>query len=297
MLTPEAQKLLAAFQSSDDTPRTREGYLRIPFTFPGNKKESLNEILPRLPYYHTFVDVFGGSGVVTLNRQPCEIDIYNDRHSGVTAFFRCVRKKDTCQELIERCALSLYGREEFEWSRDQYDKIVNDDVELAACWYLTCQSSFAGCGRNYGRITQGKGKLWDKLQNNFHLFHDIAERFLTIQIENLDWRHCLKDFDSPSTVFYLDPPYPGHNIYRHQMTDADHIEMCQRIFSCQGFVGLSSYQNDIYPNFPWDNVHTWTVRDKMTTAATSSDTSGVGGHLTLGRKNLQTEFLYIKEAT
>lgn len=288
------EELLAAFESVDDAVQIREGYSRMPFSFPGNKQDSLVQILPRLPYLDTFVDVFGGSGVVTLNRAASKLDVYNDRHSAVTLFFRVVRDSVLRHRLIDRIKLSPHSREEFLWSRDTYNLVKDDDVELVARWYVSVQSSFAGRGKYFGRVTQGRGDMWQKIQDNLHLFHDIANRFLSVQVENLDWRMILKDYDSLGTVFYLDPPYIGHNIYDYNMSRTDHREMCDRIFQMKGFVALSGYENDVYSKYPWDSIHTWGVRDRMTTVSTKTDSSCVHG-LEMSRKEEQVEYLWIKE--
>lgn len=290
-----SDELLAAFRSVDEGEEDfREDYKRMPFSYPGSKSESLKEILPRLPYLNTFVDVFGGSGVVTLNRRASNLDVFNDRFSGVTAFFRVVRDAAKRQQLVERIALSPHGREEFIWSKQTW-KDHDDDLERAARWYVSVQSSFAGRGLYFGRVVKGKGNMWRKIQENLDLFEDIAQRFLTIQIENLDWRHCLSDYDTPLTVYYLDPPYFGHNIYEFGMSKADHLEMCERIFKCHGFVALSGYDTEIYKNFPWDSIHSWSVSDKMTPMTTETVTSIVHANAHVNR-GMQEEWLFIKES-
>lgn len=290
-----SDELLAIYQSLDDSNEDyREDYKRIPFSYVGSKSESLSHILPELPYLDTFVDVFGGSGVITLNRGESKLDVYNDRHSGVTCFFRVVRDNDLRQQLIERIGLSPHSREEFMWSRDTW-KDCTDDIERAARWYVSVQSSFAGRGRYFGRVVKGRGMMWRKIQENLDLFQDIANRFLTVQIENLDWRHCLSDYDSYTSVFYLDPPYYGHNVYDHGMSKKDHLEMCERIFNTKGFVALSGYDTEIYKQFPWDRILNWTVSDKMTTMAKDTVTSVVKGNDSVSR-GTQEEYLFIKES-
>jgi DNA adenine methylase len=60
----------------------------------------------------------------------------------------------------------------------------------------------------------------------------------------------LERYDSPETLFYLDPPYlPSERIrggYKHEMSIDDHREMVARLLSVQGMVVLSGYQNPIY---------------------------------------------------
>lgn len=294
-MSKESDDLMALYNEHMDTSSdVRENFKNIPFSYPGTKKDSLANILPRLPYLKVFVDVFAGSGVVTLNRKESPLDVYNDRHSGVTAFFRVVRDNQLREQLIERIGLTVHGREEFIWSKSW--PLVEDPVERAARWFTCVQSSFVGRGQYFGRVLKGQGNMWRKIQENLDLFQDIAQRFLRVQIENLDWRHCLKDYDSYDTVFYIDPPYWEHNIYEHKMTKEDHREMLDRIFQCKGFVAVSGYENALYDSYDWDGVVKWEVYDKMTTQA-FSETSCVHGHESHVERGIQTEYLFIKEVS
>ncbi len=251
-MTPE--ELLAMMNSVDDTLDIRENYKRVPFSYAGSKTDSLPHILPRLPYMKSYIEVFGGSGVVLLNRRPSDLEVFNDRYGGVVAFFRCVRNRDLLDRLTERIALSPHAREEMIWCKATWEN-CEDEVERASRWYVMQQSSFAGRGRYFGRVVKGKGLMWRKISENLELFEDIAQRFLAIQIENLDWRHCFTDYDSLETVFYCDPPYWEHNIYEYFMKKSDHKEMLERIFKCKGFVALSGYKNDLYDSYPNYIVH------------------------------------------
>ncbi len=46
----------------------------IPFAYFGSKFNHLNWLLPKLPDTKIFVDVFGGSGAVILNKSPTKIE-------------------------------------------------------------------------------------------------------------------------------------------------------------------------------------------------------------------------------
>ena len=289
----EANELFGLLQSLDDTPINREGYTHTPIPYPGSKNRYLNKLLPYLPYDKVWVDVFGGSGSVTLARRPSKLDVYNDKHGGLTAFYRCLRDKSLKEQLIAWCDLTIHSREEFNWCRDTWEQ-QEDLVERAGRWYYSLIYSFGRLGRHFGRvikpIAMGSGELRDKLT----LFEDVHQRFKYVQIENLDWRHCLKDFDSYDTIFYLDPPYYGTAgiAYKYNMDAAEHVEMCQRLFDCKGFVALSGYNNPIYGKFPWDHIHSWDTSVTITTRAINTDTSNAKE---LGR-NSNVEYLWVKEA-
>lgn len=268
--------LFALMQSMDDTPIERESeIIRGPFPYPGSKFRSIKEILPEIPDSKTWVEAFGGTGIITLNKRRSKLEVFNERHAGIVAFYRCLQNPTKQRQLIDRLELTVHSREDYIWSQETWEHDVMDDVERAARWYYTLVYSFAGVGRNFGRAIRAETRFAGKLRDYLPLFQPIHDRFQFVQIENLDWRLMLKDYDSDDTVFYLDPPYLGKNIYRHNMSRADHIELCQRIFQCRGYVILSGYDNEIYNNFPWDRTKQWSVHVSVTTKALETDTSNV----------------------
>lgn len=288
-----SEDLIRMYADLDDTPVTREAYVRAPFDYPGNKVDSLEHILPLLANLDVFVDVFGGSGIVTLNRKPSKLDVYNDRWSGVVAFYRCMREESKLDALIERIKLTPYAREEFVWCKQTWEDCT-EDVERAARWYTLVQCSFGGLARNFGRALGASRPLARKIYENIPDFSAIHERFKMVQVENLDFRQCFVDYDSPMTCFYLDPPYYENNIYQVDFRKQDHLEMLDKIFKCQGFVALSGYPNEAYSKFPWDAIHHWPRKDRMKTQATETDTGNVLG-MDMTRGDVE-EYLWIKEA-
>lgn len=45
--------------------------------------------------------------------------------------------------------------------------------------------------------------------NKIDRLEEFGKRFRDVILENLDWSAVLEKYDSPETVFYLDPPYVG----------------------------------------------------------------------------------------
>lgn len=248
--------MLSLLNDLDDSHDSRENYIKAPFSYPGSKWRSLDKILPLLPNRKCFVDVFGGSGVISLNRKPCQLHVYNDRHSGLVSFYRVLRSPEQMAHLVRRLELTILAREEFIWCRDTWQD-VTDDVERAARWYYMLQTSFGRIGRNFGRTINNPPRLY--IHKALELFGEIHAKAKTWQVENLDWRHCLKDYDGPDTVFYCDPPYletdPG--AYTFGFTEKTHIELAEAIQHLQGFCALSGYANHIYDRYAWNNKIQW----------------------------------------
>jgi len=253
-------------------------YLKPLMKYPGSKYESLPHILGRLPYMDVFVDVFGGSAAVLLGRRPHKLEVYNDRFSGVVDFYRCVR--DHLEPLCERLELIMHSREEWERCKETWDQpdpnTVEGLVERAARWYYIVAYGFGGIDRGWARNLKANAVISGQIQRKLPMFRTIHERLKKVQIENQDWFQCMLDYDSESTVFYLDPPYldQDNQHYKHVV---DHKVMLEWIFKMKGFVALSGYPTPLYDTYPWDECVSWPRTNN------------------LGFKEDVTEVLWIKE--
>ena len=89
------------------------------------------------PWYPRFIDVFGGSGTVTLDRPVLKgcLEVYNDYNSNLTNLFCCVKNR-TMALLKELGFLPLNSRDDFEvllkfFSKDEFiDDYMEEELEL-----------------------------------------------------------------------------------------------------------------------------------------------------------------------
>lgn len=291
--------LFAMMMAMEDTPIIRENAsLRAPFSYPGSKADSAEHIHPHLPYRNGYGEPFGGSGIILLQRNQCKIEVFNDRFSGVTSFYRVLRDPKQLAALKERLALTCHSREEFEWCRDTWEN-VEDDLERAARWWYMHMTSFTKQGRHFARSTKSKNTTGNALRNSLAFFEPTHRRLANVIVENQDWRLLLKDFDCKDMVWYMDPPYVAYSKgkYKHEFTKADHYELCERIFGLQGFVALSGYGDqetkDIYDRYPWDEVHQWEVTGYMQSYAFTETNNMLGNEHLISRDKM-TENLWIR---
>lgn len=266
---------------------------RAPFPYPGGKSKSLKHILPELPYRRTYVEPFGGSGAVLLSRRPSFLEVYNDRYGGVVAFYRCLADPIKYKELEDRCYATIHSREDFIFCKTTWNKPHLDDIERAFRWYYMVISSFGSLSRNWARATKTKNQNAGKIRDRVNEFIDLHRRLKHVQIENLDWTYCLKDYDSTDTVYYLDPPYLEVNagIYKvGEFGQQDHVDLLETVMDLEGFVAVSSYQNDLYDSYNWDRILKWD-------AVISIESSGCvdNGKTNNSTRSKRTEVLYIKE--
>lgn len=269
--------------------------VRAPFGYIGSKLHSAKYILPFLPYRNSYIEVFGGSGVVLINRRPSKLDVYNDRFGGIVAFYRCIKDKNLCDELIQWLDVTIHAKEEYHFCKQTW-KDCTDLIERAGRWYYSMSYSFGNKGAVWGRTvssTPQAGMIRNKLTN----FDAVHRRFANVQIENCSWEKILNDYDHEDAVFYLDPPYVGtsNDGYHYNMSHDDHRRMLETIMSMEGFVALSGFANSLYDGYDWDARHTWKV--KCTLAGNANNEGNKKAHL----KGLECyhdaeEVLWIKEA-
>ena len=226
----------------------------LAFSYYGGKYSQLDFILPNLPKTKMFVDVFGGSAAVILNKKPSSCNIYNDLSSRICTFFRQLR--DNPEELIRLLKLTPYSREEFEKS---FDDGKFSDVEIARRFFLQISmifNSLLNGGKSRWRSPNTKTTSFNlsylNTVNNLEL---LVERLRTIAIENAPAIETIKRYDNKDTLFYIDPPYvfserlDKSKIYDYEMTDQEHIELIELLKNIEGRAAISGYDSKLYNEY------------------------------------------------
>jgi len=231
--------------------------MRSIITYYGGKGHSWRHIIPHFPPHHTYVEPFGGSAVVLLNKPPSPVEVYNDIDSNVATLFRVLR--DYPDELRRALELTPYSREEYVRSLGPLDGL--DDVEKARRLIVRYRQVFGGTGQT---ATPGKwsysvtysarrmaGAVSRWLSTIDSVLPAVVERFRRVQIENLPWQEIIRRYDTPETLFYCDPPYllstrNGYVGYEHEMTVEEHRELAEVLNSVKGHVVLSGYASPEY---------------------------------------------------
>lgn len=219
----------------------------------GSKFSILPWLLPLLPRTKSFTEVFGGSMVVTVNREPSMIETYNDINSHLVNFFRVLRDKP--DELITGLYLTPHSREEYESSwADEAD----NDVEKARKFFVRMRQSILATGsqnRKKGwlsatRETRCKiSEATNKYLRSVDGLHQLVERLKMLQIENRHWKFIVESYDHEQNLFYLDPPYDlekrsNGNDYQFDFKEPDHIELHDALLQVKSQVAVSGYDSD-----------------------------------------------------
>ena len=218
--------------------------------------------------YDRFIDVFGGSATVTLNRplkKGC-LEIFNDFNSNLTNLFFCVKERPMAL-LRELGFLPLNSRDDFNvlekfFNREEFtDDYLKEELELtrvyldppqaeaiqqlmtersklgdvrrAADYFKLVRYSFSGGGKAFA------GRSCD-IRQFFYLIWECARRLAKVVIENKDFESVIGQYDRPGALIYCDPPYyEAEGCYAVVFTEDDHRRLHDALLRCQGCVMVS----------------------------------------------------------
>ena len=229
----------------------------IAFGWYGGKYVHLDFILPHLPTDAThFCDVYGGSAAVLINRSPAPVETYNDLDSELTIFFAVLR--DQHEELIRQIGLTPFSREEL--VKACHAEPGLSSLERARRFYVRARQTRTGLAQtsSEGRWAHcvltsraGMAGAVSRWLGAAEGLPEIAQRLQRVQIENAPALEIIKRYDTPSTLFYLDPPYVHGSrgdsaAYAHEMTDNDHLELAESLHRIEGRAVLSGYRSKLY---------------------------------------------------
>ncbi len=217
------------------------------FPYRGGEFHLAPRLIPLFPVHKVYVEVFGGAASVLLAKPPSPIEVYNDDNGLLVNLFETVRNRP--QLLIDKTRTILYSRELYEnWREDLTDDLVKrDPLEAAVKTYYCLLSSFIGdptkgwAFQRGGR--DGGPNRWTSIARRILL---LTERLRHVAIDHLDFRDCIKNWDTDKTFFYLDPPYlstVSKGFYGNGFDYEDHAEL-QKLLSGVKALWLMTLDDD-----------------------------------------------------
>ncbi len=224
------------------------------FPYIGGKFFIRDKVIKAFPYNYkdlTYVEVFGGAGWVITYKDRSFNDVYNDVEAGVSNLYYVLTHPRSRREFLRRSRYVLDSRIFFNRYLEIYkNDTAVDDIERAMVWaYLQCNSF--NCVKT---VRMFSVHLKNRSRYNIFLRHIIALRNIlnNINVESLDCIDLIKKYDSPTTFFYLDPPYLNKEKYYKNsaiFNMESHENLCAVLKDISGKFLLSYYKEDIITNF------------------------------------------------
>lgn len=224
--------------------------MRAPFPWYGGKSAHARWVIQYLPPHRHYVEPFCGSAAVLFAKDPSAAETLNDRDDNIVNFFKQLRERT--DDLARSIACTPHSRVEFQ------DAVVNQqiqgwttDLERARQFFvLACNTRMARAATaTFGRWQYSRDSTISRPWfGDLDRLYDAAERLLRVQLESDDAATIIHRYDSPTTLFYVDPPYPHElrndsRVYRHEMDGNGHDNLANLLQKIRGKALVSGYQD------------------------------------------------------
>lgn len=245
----------------------------------GGKSRISKWIVPQIPKdIETYVEGFSGMFWVFFNMDLKDYPnlktvVYNDYNKLNANLFKCSKHYDRmweelskypCQQLGVVDTPPEYAEMFKKFQKEVFDEnlVIGDEpnFDIAAKYVYVLTQVFSGSKPETSSYTDYKGKyrckvliFMDKLKHPEYREHLDKITF----VESMDFEEVVKKYDSPTTYFYMDPPYyMTENYYsNHIFTRETHERLANTLKSIKGRFGLSYYE---FPQlkewFPEDGI-------------------------------------------
>lgn len=167
--------------------------------WPGGKRRLLPHILPLIEAspHRVYVEPFGGGASVLLAKHPAtRLEVLNDINGDLINLYRCARWHT--RELLRLVRAMPSGRAVF---REVRDSRPETDLLRAARYFYLLKCSTFGQGHSWLNSPMPRA-----LGRRLVAFRRRMERVI---LECRPAEELLTIYDSPKTLFFLDPPYVG----------------------------------------------------------------------------------------
>ena len=250
----------------------------------------------------TYVETFGGMFWCYFNMDLSKYPnlkqvVYNDFNPLNFNLFTCLKNPTEllyainqipCQTLGVENTPSIYKEQFGEFQKELFGSgftINYPDYNVAAKYAYILTSVFSGSKPETSGFIDLKGKYKSK----FLTFKDklskpaYLEHFDKITHTRLgDFGNVIMEFDSPTTYFYVDPPYwKTENYYsNHDFDRNDHERLAKMLTNISGKFSLSYYDFDLLSLWYPKETYTWEMKEFAKAAsATKGKTQNMGQEL------------------
>lgn len=219
----------------------------------GGKWRIARWILQYFAPHHIYVEPYAGGASLLFRKVPAPVEVLNDLDGDVINFFQVLRF--WTKELVRVIELTPFARAEVlrEW-----EPVVGDPLEQARRFYVRSWQAFGpptATPRSSGwRFQRSSRHSPVNSWNDTERLWAVAERLKQVHIECGEALDVIRRFDTPETLFYVDPPYVASTRtistrfrgYRHEMTNEQHVQLAQLLHQLQGMIVLSGYDSPLY---------------------------------------------------
>lgn len=238
--------------------------MKTPISYYGGKQRLVPEILLLIPKHTQYVEPFCGGAAVFWAKPPSQHEVINDLDGRVVNFYRVLQTRFIELQTMIRGTL----HSEAEYYRA---KAVLQDGQAPAldrAWAFWVQTNMSFSKKLFAGFAFDNGLTSASVARKRNEFTGYQERLEPAEIFSRDAVELIKLKDSPTTFFYIDPPYVSSECGHYKgYTSADFQRLLDTLAALQGKFLLSSYPEPEL--LAMRAAHGWQVKDIEATVAVS----------------------------
>lgn len=216
-------------------------------------------IISNLPRHDRYLEPFGGSAAILLNKPRCQEEIYSDIYHPASFFLACLNLNPA--RLIGEIEWLLENVNEPRLFVRNVPEVRERSLFEAAYFYLYCHYSWSGGGTNWS-----SGFSSDAADPAFWHLIETSDRIQNVTIQQKDAFEAIREFpDDERSLIYADPTYlptarkskddrvkdkvnsMSRRRYAHELSIEQHIELAGLLQNRSAIV--SGYESEVYETF------------------------------------------------
>lgn len=239
--------------------------MKTPISYYGGKQRLVPEILPLIPQHTQYVEPFCGGAAVFWAKPPSAHEVINDLDGRVVNFYRVLQTRFA--ELQSMIRGTLHSEAEHRRALELLNDEKANEVGRAWGFWVRTNMSF-GNVVGAGFAFSGDGGRPLMTANKREAFGGYEGRLSAAEIFSRDAVDLIKLKDSPTTFFYIDPPYVSSECGHYKgYTSEDFQRLLDTLATIQGKFLLSSYPEGEL--LTMRALHGWHTKDIEGTVAVS----------------------------
>ena len=264
-------------KSGEQTEEEEQGEEKVqPILAHSGARQRISHLIIRhVPRHTVYVEPFAG-GATLLFQKPfpknckanSKLEVINDTDNRLINFYRCLQFPSRKTKLVNLLKHTLYSSAEHcraEFLLNMFSNntsSTNENNTTAAEMIAWAWAYFVSTQQSVFREANGKWAVFPKLNtakkwnNRIDLFTQAVNRLKNVIVMSADALDCIRQWDSPETFFYCDPPYYdiGHN-FRFDFASEDFQKLVDALGEIEGSFILSGYlRGDVAMPKEWRKI-------------------------------------------
>lgn len=216
------------------------------FNYMGNKTAIAEFVIRHIPPHRTYIEPFGGTMAILLNKAQSEFEIYNDYNKNLSNLFEIIRtRKDEFVRNVQDLPINEVIYDKF------YDQIwvEGDELESAVRYFYIMKLCYMGKFTG-GFVLDLKNNFVRSIEESVRDIEAIHRRIKSVLVLNRDYKDLITKYGQKEDVFInLDPPYVDSETYYQKLagafTEAEHIKLRDMLAKCKCRWMLSYEKSDL----------------------------------------------------